>query len=70
MTVRPPRPRWNERDADSFGWMLVVALVLVLLAGWVLASWIEARSFESVTGKHVSTWDAMFLDLRVQEPAR
>lgn len=59
-----------KRHTESLGWLLTAALVLVLLAGWVLASWIEARSFESVTGKHVSTWDAMFLDLRVQEAAR
>lgn len=58
------------RHTDSLGWLIAAALVLVLLAGWVLASCIEARSFESVTGKHVSTWDAMFLDLRVQEAAR
>ncbi len=33
-------------------------------------STLEPRPKRAVTGKHVSTWDAMFLDLRVQEEAR
>jgi hypothetical protein len=30
---------------------------------------VKADAYERVTGKKVSTWDAMWLDLRVQEPA-
>ena len=53
---------------------LAIALVGAIFLGavlvWVLASSVEARAFERVTGKRVSTWDAMFLDLRVMEPAQ
>lgn len=28
---------------------------------------VEARAFNRVTGGNVSTWDAMFVSLRVQE---
>jgi len=44
-------------------------LVSIVVTGWVVASYFEARAFNSVTGKNVSTADAMFLRLRVQEPA-
>lgn len=46
----------------------LVAVVLFLVAGWTYASaHFEAAAYERVTGKKVSTWDAIFLDLRVQE---
>ena len=45
-------------------------IVLAMLLGWAAYSSFQARAFERVTGKHVSTWDAMFLDLRVQEPPK
>ena len=43
--------------------------VLIALTLWIGASHLEANAYERVTGKHVSTWDAMFLELRVQEPS-
>lgn len=36
-----------------------------LLIGWILLSHFEARAFNRVTGAEVSTWDAMFIELRV-----
>jgi len=49
--------------------MLGFVLLALLGAGglWVGYSHFEARSFERVTGTQVSTWDAMFLELRVQQ---
>lgn len=44
---------------------LLIALVL-----WIVSSKFEAEAFYRLTGKKVSTWDAMFLDLRVQEPMK
>lgn len=54
---------------DSFGpTVLAIVIALVLVVGvWVLSSAFEAAAYRRVTGKQVSTWDAMFLDLRVQE---
>lgn len=37
---------------------------------WVFGSMMEAEAFNRATGKHVSTWDAMWIELRVQEGAR
>lgn len=40
------------------------------LVGFVGIVWVgahfEARAFERVTGKHVSTWEAVWLELRVE----
>jgi hypothetical protein len=43
---------------------------LVLCIGvWVTASYFEARAYKNVTGKEISTLDAMFVNLRVQGTA-
>lgn len=46
-----------------------IVLVIVLLL--VMAQpYFEARAFNRATGKNVSMWDAMFVDLRVQDGAK
>ena len=50
--------------------LLMACMLSVLLGGWVLLSYFEAAAYRRVTGKHVTTWDAMFLDLRIQEPVK
>lgn len=42
----------------------IIAFACIILF-WVVQSSIEAASYNRVTGSSVSTWDAMFLDLRV-----
>lgn len=45
-----------------------IALPAVLMVAlWVAFSHMEARAFNRVTGESVTTWDAMFIELRVQE---
>lgn len=55
-------------------WGIVAVLMAVLcvcaLLLWVARSSCEASAYNHVTGKNVSTWDAMFLELRVQEGAQ
>jgi hypothetical protein len=41
-----------------------------LLSVWIISSHMEARTYSDLTGKKVGTWDAMWVDLRVVEPAR
>ena len=58
------------------GWELQIAACIIavtfllVIGGWVFSSHMEARAYERVTGKRVSTWDAMFIELRVQEGAK
>ncbi|MGQ0721048.1 MAG: hypothetical protein ACT4PE_05670 [Candidatus Eiseniibacteriota bacterium] len=44
--------------------------VLVACALWVVFSHFEARSYNRITGANVSTWDAMWVELRVQEGSK
>ena len=46
--------------------LIVVAVILILLLIWIVPSYFEARAYENVTGRKVSTWDAMWIELRVQ----
>jgi len=46
-----------------------IALFGVLIAIWVTRSYFEAKAFNNITGKNVSTLDAMFVELRVNEVA-
>jgi hypothetical protein len=46
---------------------IVCAVAMAVLA---VASYFEAQSYNRVTGANVSTWDAMWLDLRVQEQTK
>jgi hypothetical protein len=44
--------------------------ILIGIAFWAFSSHMEASAYQRITGKHVSTWDAMWVDLRVQESPR
>jgi len=60
----------DDKKAVVWAVALILAILALVLPLWVVRSYYEAQAFERVTGKHVLTWDAMFLDLRVQEPAQ
>ena len=68
MIDRPRRSRSLEEDEPLSRWAVVgigaagVALTIIL---WVFQSWNEARAYNSATGSNVSTWDAMWINLRV-----
>lgn len=63
----------KSRAQDPSGFLgLVVCggIVVAFVVAWVLFSSMEAAAYNRVTGKNVSAWDAMWIDLRVQEGAR
>jgi hypothetical protein len=59
----------SNSDFDNMSGGLLLTILAVLLLGWLAAwagkSYMEATSYENVTGRQVSTWDAMWLELRV-----
>jgi len=57
-----------KKDTAQFLFGLLLACLLVLF--WCVMSYFEARAFNRITGKNVSTVDAMFVSLRVQEEAK
>ena len=45
----------------------VLAVVFAMLGGvWIFKSHMEAKSYNRVTGSDVTTWEAMWIELRVQ----
>ena len=62
-------------DADKFviTWCvgLLTLLVVVCVAGWVGQSYFESQTYNRLTGAHTTTWDAMWVELRVMDaPAK
>jgi len=37
------------------------------VGGWVFSSYHEAKIFTKMTGREVTTWDAMFVQLRIDD---
>ena len=59
---------WSSAHAGAvvLGSSIVLAIML-----WVLQSKFEAAAYNRLTGASVTTWDAMWVDLRVQsEPKK
>jgi hypothetical protein len=49
---------------------VVGGIICLLCGGWVFRSCMEARTYRHLTGMDVSTWDAMWIQLRVIEPGK
>lgn len=60
------RQRREQMDAIKRASVLCAIGLAIYVAAWVVLSTMEAASYNRVTGSNVSTWDAMFIDLRVQ----
>lgn len=58
--------RWKQALDSALTASFVVAFFVVVIAIGLIQPYMEARAYERVTGKHVSVWDAVWLDLRVQ----
>lgn len=58
-------------DSEMKSLLLVFSGILIVLIGiWVVASHFEAAAYNRITGANVSTFDAMFVELRVHEGAK
>lgn len=55
----------GSEPEDSSGCGTFAIAAVILIAVWVISSMLEARTFCRVTGQRVSTWEAMWVDLRV-----
>ena len=51
------------------GYIAIFALVASIGTGvWIVRSHMEAATFSRITGEQVTTWDAMWVQLRVDRP--
>lgn len=62
--------RYTPKDGGWLELVIILLIVGLLLFSWPICSYFEARAYNNITGKNVSTWDAMFVELRVQEGAK
>lgn len=60
---------YSDHREYKFGLLLIASLAILGLGSWVVQSYFEAAAYRRVTGKEVTTLDAMFLELRIEEPA-
>jgi len=60
------------KESEKYTMIYTLATLVVIfsaVASWVVHSKFEADAFNEITGKNVSTWNAMWIQLRVQESA-
>lgn len=55
------------RKEDNIVLGFVLCFLPLLMSFWIAYSYLEAKAFNSITNKNVTTWQAMFLELRIQE---
>lgn len=63
-SIEPPMER---RTALFWQGLVLLAGLMLTIGFWVFVSAMEARAFNRATGSNVSTWDAMWIELRVQD---
>ncbi len=61
----------KQETKERLGWFLaIIGVVLIFsfaISFPIIAAYFEAQAYNRVTGSNVTTWDAIWLDLRVQE---
>ena len=55
------------RDDTKVGLWMIAAVMVVCVVLVAFKSWQEAKAFNRLTGGNATTWDAMFVQLRVTE---
>ena len=54
--------------ADVWLWLfMVLAIVLAIPAITIFRAYQESRTYNRLTGAHTTTWDAIWVELRVQD---
>lgn len=51
-------------------WKHILLFGLVLFLGIFGSAYLKARAYNRATGANVSMWDALFIELKVQQPAK
>lgn len=70
---REERERRQRQRAKLMPWVVACLYAGVPLLGlvvWLVSSHFDAQAYNRATGSNVSTWDAMWVELRVQAGAR
>lgn len=62
----------NKKGQSEIGFQILMLILMLILAMgvWIFRSYNEAKVYTELTGKKVTTGQAMFVELRVIEPAK
>ena len=60
---------WKMTDflIDKLPWLLPLAVLVGIVCFQVFSAYMEAQTYNRVTGSNVSTWEALWVELRIQE---
>jgi hypothetical protein len=62
------KERFKKESRDNtFAVIFFAVILLLILAFYLIKCHMEARTYSRLTGNSVSTWDAIWVDLRVQD---
>jgi hypothetical protein len=59
--------RCDGNNEVVLGVLMLVLLLAIAVFMWIVPSYFEASTYRKLTGANVTTWDAMWVELRVQE---
>jgi hypothetical protein len=59
--------RCDGNNEAVLGALMLVLLIGFLVGMWLVRSHYEASTYQKLTGADVTMWDAMWVELRVQE---
>lgn len=57
---------WFDDEVRQVALVIGISLVFLIGGIWIMAHF-EAKSYRKFCNKPVTTWDAVFLDLRIDE---
>lgn len=64
--------RWNDEEIKGLIYYvtIVFAIIFGAVVAWTIQSCNESQVYNRLTGASTTTWDAMWVELRVVEPLR
>jgi hypothetical protein len=57
----------DEDRSSGVAFILYMLLTAAFVMFWIWRSNMESAAYNRLTGAHTTAWDAMFLELRVQD---
>lgn len=52
---------------DFLPWIIVAATLVCSVGFFIFSAKMESETYNRLTGAHTTTWDALWVELRVQE---
>ena len=56
-----------EKGLIKWGVVAVIVAIAICTASWIVGAYLESQTYNRLTGAHTTTWDAMWVELRVMD---